>query len=74
MRGWADEARVYRTVPGEDVRLPDGMTIDQSTPGRVVYRRGGALDPEIHKGPVTLRFKVDDRTEEVTVGVLGMIL
>lgn len=72
--GWIDEARVFRMVPGEAVVLPEGMTIDGEAATSVVYRRGGSLDPEVHKGPVTLRFKIADKVEELNVGVLGMIL
>ena len=73
MRGWVDEMRIFRLVPGEGVELPEGMSF-VSGASTIVFRRGGTLDPEVHKGPVTVRFRMPDRTEEVTVGLLGMIL
>jgi len=72
--GTLDEARIFRMVPGEDYVLPEGMQLDESGPKMLVFRTGGALDPEVHRGPVTLRLLSGERSDEITVGVLGMIL
>ena len=72
-RGFADEARIYRMLSGEEVLFPEGMKLE-SGPTMLVYRTGGALDPEVHKGPETIRFRLPDRVTDLTVGILGMIL
>jgi len=72
--GRVDEARIYRMVPGEGVELPEGMTLEAAEPIEIVYRRGGSLDPEVHPGPVTLRFRLPEGEETVVIGALGMIL
>lgn len=73
-QGSIDEVRVFRIVPGEPVELPQGMSFDGEGSPRIVYRAGGSLDPEVHKGPVTVRVRHGDEVEELTIGILGMIL
>jgi hypothetical protein len=60
-------------VPGEGVELPDGMTVESAEPV-LVFREGGTLDPEVHRGPVSLRFLLPGGEESVIVGWLGMIV
>jgi prepilin-type N-terminal cleavage/methylation domain-containing protein len=73
IRGWVDEMRIYRMIPGEGVELPEGMSFEATTPS-LVFREGGTLDPEFHRGPVTLRLHLPGGEEAITVGWLGMIL
>jgi len=73
IRGWVDEAQIFRMVPGEGVELPEGMTILEA-PSEIVFRQGGSLDPETHRGPVTLRFTLPGGEETVTLGWMGTVL
>lgn len=71
----AVDALTISVVVGDDrVELPQGVTLSKGTPSEIVFRAGGALDPDVHREPVRIVLEYEDgRKDTVVINLFGTV-
>ncbi len=69
------DALVIAVFSGEErAILPGGVLFTEDCPPVVEFVAGGALDPAVHSGPVTIGLEfADGRREDILVGLYGTV-
>ncbi len=69
-----DELTISAVVASELIELPGDVIFVKPLPPRVQFGPGGALDPRVHRAPVTLFLEfAGGRREQVRVGLYGSV-
>lgn len=72
--GAIDALTIYAVVDSALTRLPKGVVFGRGTPAEIVFAPGGALDREVHAGPVSFTLEFDDGApRRVTVNMYGTV-
>jgi len=74
LRGAVDELVIGAFSGEERAVLPGSVLLTADSPQVVEFVAGGALDPAVHSGPVTIGLEfADGRREDILIGIYGTV-
>ena len=72
--GRVDDLVVWAVTEAMTVQLPENATFGKDVPEVVRFAAGGALDPTVHREPLSVLLEFDDlTTQSVHVGLFGTV-
>jgi prepilin-type N-terminal cleavage/methylation domain-containing protein len=72
--GRVDDLVIWAVTEAMTVQLPENAVFGKDVPGVVRFAAGGALDPTVHREPVSIHLEYEDQTEQaIHVGLFGTV-